>query len=405
LIPANVSGRVVSSYDGQVLENFHARDMLIYHDNVTVRNFRITRSNRDSWFAIAIMDHADTGRDVVGTSFEDGQIITRNPATGEPWPSGGIGINGSFFTARRLDISYMEDGVSGREFVVEDCYIHDLVRFGGAHNDGISSGSGKNYVVRHNSIVLGDQTGAVMMGTNKGTIDTVLIENNFLNGGSYTIYSRDNGHGPPTNVTVRGNAFGRDYNHGILSKEPDGKVTWENNTWADTGEYIDTSGHVIGPPPSSTTTTTTTVPATTTTSTTVPATTTTSTTVPATTTTSTTVPATTTTSTTVPPKAQGSVVRLWGSDRYGTAAAVSRDAFAAADVVYVATGVDFPDALVGAAAAGSVDGPVLLVGRTSLPGATRAELARLSPRRIVVVGGPSVVDDAVVRRLEGLVGG
>jgi hypothetical protein len=66
----------------------------------------------------------------------------------------------------------------------------------------------------------------------------VLIENNYLNGGAYTIYSRDyeNGYGPPTNVTIRGNSFGRDYLYGILSE--DGSQTWENNRWADTGEQI-----------------------------------------------------------------------------------------------------------------------------------------------------------------------
>ena len=33
LIPATASGRVVSEFDGQVLENFHATDLLIYHHN------------------------------------------------------------------------------------------------------------------------------------------------------------------------------------------------------------------------------------------------------------------------------------------------------------------------------------------------------------------------------------
>ena len=46
LIPADPSGRVVSANDGQILENFHATELLIYHDDVTVRNFRITRDDR-----------------------------------------------------------------------------------------------------------------------------------------------------------------------------------------------------------------------------------------------------------------------------------------------------------------------------------------------------------------------
>jgi hypothetical protein len=95
---------------------------------------------------------------------------------------------------------------------------------------------GNNIVVRNNTILLPDQqTSTVILGTYAGSIDNVLIEGNYLNGGAYTIYSRDNGngYGAPTNVTVRGNVFGRDYLYGLLSA--DGEVTWVNNTWADTG--------------------------------------------------------------------------------------------------------------------------------------------------------------------------
>ena len=60
-------------------------------------------------------------------------------------------------------------------------------------------------------------------------------------------------------------------------------------------------------------------------------------------------------------------------------------------VAYVATGASFPDALAGGVAAGRQKGPVLLGGPpTSVPGATAAELARLKPGRIVVLGGTTV---------------
>jgi hypothetical protein len=72
----------------------------------------------------------------------------------------------------------------------------------------------------------------------------VLIEGNYLNGGAFTVYSREKGHGDPTNVTITDNAFGRDYLFGILSE--DGDLTWTDNYWADTGEYIDKKGHLIG---------------------------------------------------------------------------------------------------------------------------------------------------------------
>jgi len=99
-------------------------------------------------------------------------------------------------------------------------------------------------------------------------------------------------------------------------------------------------------------------------------------------------------------QAYGTVVRLAGPDRYGTAAEVSRAHFAAADVVYVATGERYLDAITGSVAAARDGGPMLLVRKDAIPAATAAELARLAPSQIVVLGGTSVVSDAVATALE-----
>jgi spore germination protein YaaH/putative cell wall-binding protein len=102
----------------------------------------------------------------------------------------------------------------------------------------------------------------------------------------------------------------------------------------------------------------------------------------------------------VPFATTGEVSRLAGSDRYATAARVSLAAFSpGVPVAYVATGTSFPDALAGGVAAGRQQGPVLLVSRTAVPGATKSELDRLDPKRIVVLGGPSAVSDAVASAL------
>ena len=99
-------------------------------------------------------------------------------------------------------------------------------------------------------------------------------------------------------------------------------------------------------------------------------------------------------------------VRLAGADRYATAAAIANDAFAPGiDVAYVATGTAFPDALAGAAVAGAKHAPVLLVLPNGIPAATAAAIARLKPNRIVVVGGPASVSDAVVASLGAMVPG
>ena len=60
----------------------------------------------------------------------------------------------------------------------------------------------------------------------------------------------------------------------------------------------------------------------------------------------------------------GSVTRQSGPDRFGTAADISSKNYSpGVGVVYVANGMNFPDALAGAPVAGKDRGPVLLVQR------------------------------------------
>jgi spore germination protein YaaH/putative cell wall-binding protein len=96
----------------------------------------------------------------------------------------------------------------------------------------------------------------------------------------------------------------------------------------------------------------------------------------------------------------GTVDRIAGADRYATAAGVSAATFApGAPVAYVASGLNFPDALTGGAAAGRQKGPMLLVGGGGVPTATARELTRLRPATIVVLGSSSVIGDAMITRL------
>lgn len=82
------------------------------------------------------------------------------------------------------------------------------------------------------------------------------------------------------------------------------------------------------------------------------------------------------------------VTRLAGADRYATSAALSASGFAdGARTVYIASGEVFADALAGAPAAAKNDAPVLLVRQNTISAAVSAELTRLNPDNIVVLGG------------------
>lgn len=92
--------------------------------------------------------------------------------------------------------------------------------------------------------------------------------------------------------------------------------------------------------------------------------------------------------------------RIAGTDRYSTAAKISKETFPnGASTVFIANGLSFPDALSAGPAAALFDGPLLLTDPRALPTAVTAELIRLQPDRVIIVGGASVVSAAVANAL------
>lgn len=95
------------------------------------------------------------------------------------------------------------------------------------------------------------------------------------------------------------------------------------------------------------------------------------------------------------------VERLAGADRFSTAVEISKANFApGVNVVLIANGLSFPDALSGAPLAGMVGAPILLVNATSIPEAVKKELTRLAPQYIAVLGGTGAVGSKVFSQLK-----
>lgn len=95
-------------------------------------------------------------------------------------------------------------------------------------------------------------------------------------------------------------------------------------------------------------------------------------------------------------------VRVAGADRFATSAAIAARFFKAKTAkAFVATGAGFPDALSAAAAGARLGAPVLLVnGTASAPtSAVAAQLRRLRPSALYVVGGTTVMSSAMVGSL------
>lgn len=99
------------------------------------------------------------------------------------------------------------------------------------------------------------------------------------------------------------------------------------------------------------------------------------------------------------------VARLWGTDRYATAADIATKLFSpGVPTAYIATGLNFPDALAGVPASGVSPGPILLARRDSVPAPTQSALTHLRPQQIVILGGTGVISDAVAAELQRLTG-
>ena len=96
------------------------------------------------------------------------------------------------------------------------------------------------------------------------------------------------------------------------------------------------------------------------------------------------------------------VTRFGGADRYAVSALISASFAQPGGTVYLSTGQKFPDALTGASPAGARNAPILLVRPDGIPGPVQAELMRLAPSKVVILGGPASVSENVVAQVEAL---
>ncbi|USQ80198.1 cell wall-binding repeat-containing protein [Ornithinimicrobium faecis] len=94
--------------------------------------------------------------------------------------------------------------------------------------------------------------------------------------------------------------------------------------------------------------------------------------------------------------------RVAGDNRYETAAALTQAYAEDGDTLYVASGATFPDALAGGSLSGSTSAPMLLTRADLLPSATAAEIERLSPQGITILGGPESINTDVEAKLQEL---
>ncbi|GIT80498.1 hypothetical protein LLS1_21670 [Leifsonia sp. LS1] len=89
------------------------------------------------------------------------------------------------------------------------------------------------------------------------------------------------------------------------------------------------------------------------------------------------------------------VLRLAGSDRFGTAQAVNAAVFPFADEAFVASAFGFPDALSISAAAGMLGSPLLLAPASCIPSGEVADATLRGVPTYWAVGGTSVLSPGI----------
>lgn len=159
---------------GTVIEKKDVRGCLIIKaPNVTIRKSKVSCDNYSVIYNST--DYYSAG----GLLVEDTDITCNN--------TNGTGMSHYGFTARRVNIYNCENAFSiDYDVTIEDSYLHNFYEGPSGHADGIQmGGTPNNIVINHNTIFSVAATAAVNW---TGQTQDVVIEDNFMGGGSYVVY-------------------------------------------------------------------------------------------------------------------------------------------------------------------------------------------------------------------------
>lgn len=213
---------------GMVVENVDVRGNIdIRASNVTVRNFRVNAES--SHYGIQVRP------ELSNVVIEDGEITNSNSA--------GVYCQSACILRRLYIHDHASDGMklSGTNgpSLVEYSFVTRLGTAEGSHADGNQSVTGSNLTFRYNNFYMpvpGTEAHDEMSFPDRVTkyrsnaafiihdgTDNILIENNWLDGGNYTIYGN-------RGTVVQNNIFGSDFRYGICNGPFD---DWSGNVMED----------------------------------------------------------------------------------------------------------------------------------------------------------------------------
>jgi hypothetical protein len=222
-VPRNValsaSGALSITQDGGVVDGLDIQGCVVVLANgVTIRRSHIRCGG------YYVLEVAGTN-----TLIEDVEI------EGTTASDVGYAVIGADLTVRRANIHGLSRGAYiGSNVLIDSCYVHDLVGTGAM---GVGSDAANQLTVQNSNIDLAGLDGwAVMVDGAQGPLTNVLVEANWLNGGSWTVRAGDpNG----SNIQINDNRFGRGATTGPLYLAPN--ATQARNVYDDNNAPVPVS--------------------------------------------------------------------------------------------------------------------------------------------------------------------
>ncbi len=221
-----LAGTVLSAYTGPstistantVIDGKTMGCIDVTAPGVVIRNSKVSCPSSRSGYAVFSRDGGFSGTPLL---IEDSEIDCAN--------TNGTALGEALFTAIRVNIHGCENGGDlNQNITIQDSYVHDLYNSAAAHTDGFQMGGGHyvngqvvagalNVTFDHNTIFgIGadgsfGRTSAII--SNRGGDTNILIQNNLLAGGAFTLYCEQGAKG--NNYRVISNAFTRAFSQKV----------------------------------------------------------------------------------------------------------------------------------------------------------------------------------------------
>ena len=231
-------GDVVVTGSGTVLSDlFIPHTVEIDASDVTVRNVRVVTGG---YFGISL-------RNTTGVTIEDSTISGRNLTSGRVGSAiDDVHGDSTGIVIKDNNISRFKTGVQISTGLIVGNYIHDPGYIHGDHTNGIFVyGTTEPLTIYGNTVLINlGQTDAISLDASRSWqyVANKTIKNNFLAGGSYTIYGGGARNARTSNIVIEDNEFGRLYypksgRYGPVTYFDLGQAgnVWSQNVWSGTG--------------------------------------------------------------------------------------------------------------------------------------------------------------------------